>query len=151
MKIEKGDGSRWSGREGCGHKRDGGGGDEADDGEAKDLENDVEGRIGLVGEEPTANDEDEGHGEDENGKGGDEGTSDGYGRGVALGDDGGVACIGGGVNAYGTGGDLADGQDVGELLRGEPAVLFDNGTLDEGYHRIAAAEGEEADDEEGVE
>ena len=104
-----------------------------------------------MGEEPAADDEDERHGEDEDGEGGDECPGDGHGGGVAFGKDGRVARIGGGVDAHGAGGNLADGQDVGEFLCREPPVLFDDSTLDEGDHRIASTEGEETDDEEGDE
>lgn len=151
MKVENCDGTRWGGGEGRGHEAEGGGGDEADDGEAEAAEEGVEGRLVLVLQEPAADDEDEGQRQDEDGEGGDDGSGDGHGGGIALGDDGGVAGIGGGVDPYGAGGNLADGQDVGKLLGGEPRMLLDDGALDEGYHRVASAEGEEADEKERVE
>lgn len=151
MRIEEGDGAggRWC--EGGGEEGEGCGGDESDDGEAEEAKDGVEGGLVLVAQEPASHDEDECQGEDEHRQGGDDGGGDGDGGGVAFGDGGGVAGIGGGVDAHGAGGDLADGQDVGELLGGEPGMVVDDGVLDEGNHRIASAEGEEADEEEGVE
>ena len=151
MKFEEGDGAGGRGGEGGWHEGEGGGGDEADDGEAEDAEEGVERGLVLMAQEPASHDEDERQGEDEHGQGGHDGGGDGEGGGIAFGDGGGVAGIGGGVDAHRAGGDLADGQDVGELLGGEPGMVVDDGVLDEGNHRIASAEGEEADEQEGVE
>lgn len=92
--------------------------------------------------------EHEDDGQQDDGAGGQQGTKDGLPRFVARVEDGGVACIGGGVDAHRARRHLADGKDVGKLLRGEPVVVDGHLTLDEGYHGIAAPEREEPDFEE---
>ena len=65
--------------------------------------------------------------------------------------DGGIAAVGGGVDADGAGGHLRDGDDIGELGGGEPMVTLDGLMLDEREHTVAATESEQADFKEGDE
>lgn len=51
----------------------------------------------------------------------------------------------------GPGGRLGDGEHVEHLLVADPLVGFHRLPVDEGDHRVAAPEGEEADLEEGGE
>ena len=60
-----------------------------------------------------------------------------------------IAHIGGGVDADGPGGHLGDGDDVREGALRDPVMGRHDLRLDQREHRIPAAEGEEADDEEG--
>ena len=62
-----------------------------------------------------------------------------------------VAHVGGGVDADGPLSHLRDGHDVGESALGDPSMGRDHLRLDEGQHRIASADGEGADQEEGPE
>ena len=64
---------------------------------------------------------------------------------------GGVADVGGRVDADGAGSHLADGNDVGKFLRREPLVARDHLSLNHREHGISAAEPEQSDFEERIE
>ena len=66
-------------------------------------------------------------------------------------DDGGVAYVGGGVDANGTGCHLGHGHDVGKLSHRHPMVVGHYLALNHGEHGITATETEESDEEKGVE
>ena len=76
-----------------------------------------------------------------------------HGHGVAVAGivNGGVAAVGGRVNADWAGGHLRDGHDVGELCRREPVVVHHRLGLYERKHAVAAAESEQTYLEECIE
>ncbi len=55
------------------------------------------------------------------------------------------------IDAYGTGGHLADGNNIRKFLRGEPPVAGDNFGLYHRKHGISASETEKPYFKEGIE
>ena len=86
-----------------------------------------------------------------NGKGGRGRTDDAHPVGIAGIQQGGVAHVGGRVDADGSGRHLADSYDVCEFLCREPPVAGDHFALYHGEHGIAASKAEQTYLEEGIE
>lgn len=107
--------------------------------------------VGSIFHQELADEEHEDEGGEDDGEGGCEAAQDGPGVPVAGVGDAGVAHIGGGVDADGSGRHLADCDNVGELSHSEPVVSVDDFALYHGNHGVAAAEAEESDFEEAVE
>lgn len=148
---DEGAGERGGAKVVDGEEGEGGGGDEAEYGEAEGAEEGGHGGVVFMVLLPLAYDNDEGGGQQDDGEGGDEGAEEGHIGRVACRSDGGVADVGGGVDAYGTGGYLADSENVGKFCRSNPGMTGYHLVVDEGNHGVAATEGEESDEEEGVE
>ncbi len=87
--------------------------------------------------EKTGNKEYEEERGETDGKGGDERAPDAAGSGITD--------ISGAVDADGAGRHLGDGDDFGELGRGEPLMAIDDLMLNKGEHGITASEAENAD------
>ena len=134
-----------------GHEQEGRGGKEAHDGGAEAGEDVLYGGVVLILHQELGDEEHKDEGGQDDGEGGRGRAEDAHEVGATAVDDGGVAYVGGGIDADGTGGHLRHGDDVGELTHGHPVVVGDYLTLDHGDHGVAAAEAEEADEEEGVE
>ncbi len=84
-------------------------------------------------------------------EGGGEGAEHGHRRAVAGVENGGVAAVGGRVDAHGAGRHLADGHDVGELCRGHPVPVVHHLALNKREHAVAAAKSEQPDFKKGDE
>ncbi len=59
--------------------------------------------------------------------------------------DGGIAAVGGGVDADGTRRHLRDGDDIGKLCRRQPVVVLHRLVLNQRQHAVSPSESEEAD------
>lgn len=105
----------------------------------------------LVLQEEAGNEQHEDEGRQGDGKGGCGTAEDAHPVGTSCIDDGGVAYVGGGIDANGSGCHLRDGDDVGEFTHRHPMVVRDDFALYHREHGIATAETEEAYEEEGDE
>ena len=132
-----------------GDHQQGGGGNQAHHGHAEHGQGGGHHGVLPVPHQQVADNEHHDDGQQDGGEGGGQCAEDARPFRVARVDHGGVARVGGGVDAHGTGCDLRGGHNVGELLRGQPALFLHHVVLDEGNGGQSSAETEDADLQEG--
>ena len=128
-----------------------GGGDHAHDGGTEHGEDTLDARMVLVANQDAAEGKHDDERREYEGDGGNSAAQNAHKYAVAILHGGGVANVGGTVDAYRTRCHLADCHDVGELLGGNPVVARHHLAVDQRDDGVATSEAEESHLEESDE